>query len=325
MNDSSFTVIDPIPDDCTSQAIAYGSHYKFATSSKYLWDETEHIMDQEMVKLMRKIKDPEFALYVVRNRPDMIWANNPPVPEPDKIRDLWTLRQIINMGTGKELLDVYRRENLLFASMCGVSEYTEKLLGEGVTQSMWASATAGLIQPIDYETVRTVKDREEVLAKRDAARYEEQESREPDFREREARRFNEDYARYLEEEHEDDDEEEEEPPESPEDAAELLDIVREEVRTVGSDIEDHPIGTALGPILHALWFTPMRALLKEPVPEPDVPAMRLVKGVHAFIREPEASVPSVISGVRSFIKEPEAAASSLVAGVRARVTRRAEA
>ncbi len=301
MTESTYTVIDPIPDDSTSEAIAYGSQYRFAKSSKYFWDETEDVMDKEIVKLMRKIRDPEFALYVVRNRPDMIWANNPPVPEPDKIRDLWTLRQIIGWGTGKELLDVYRRENQLYAMMMGVSEYTSKLMEGDVSQSMWASATTGLIEPIDYESVRTVKDREELLSKRDAARYEARDSEEPGFREAEARRFNEDYARYLEEEHEDDIEEDEE---SPEDAAEMLDIVREEVRAVGSDIEDHPIGTKLGPIVHALWFTPMRALLKAPAPEPEVPA----------------TIPG--AGVRAFLKGSDVSVSSLVAGARARVTRR---
>lgn len=323
MTDQTYTVIDPIPDDNTSEAIVYGSQYKFAKSSKYFWDETEDVMDKEIVKLMRKIKDPEFALYVVRNRPDMIWANNPPVPEPDKIRDLWTLRQIIGWGTGKELLDVYRRENKLYAMMMGVSEYTSKLMEGEVSQSMWASATTGLIEPIDYESVRTVKDREEILSKRDAARYEARDSEEPDFREKEARRFNEDYARYLEEEHEDDLEEEEE--ESPEDAAEMLDIVREEVRAVGSDIEDHPIGTALGPILHSLWFTPMRALLKAPTPEPEMPADTIIAGVRAFIKEPEMTATHLVAGARALIKEPEMTASSIIAGARARVTRRARA
>ncbi len=257
MNDTSFRVIDPIPDDNTSRAIAYGSMYKFAASSKYFWDETEHLMDIEIAKLMRKIKDPEFALYVVKNRSDMIWANNPPVPEPDRIRDLWTLRQIIGWGTGKEILDVYRRENLLYASMCGVSEYSEQLLAGGISQSMWASATTGLIQPIDYESVRTVKDREELISRRDASKYGYPDSDDPVEREREVRRFNEDYAEYLEDLHEEDIEEEE----SPEEIAERLDIIREEVRDVGSDFGTEPIGSALGPIIHALWFTPMRAFL----------------------------------------------------------------
>ena len=256
MNDDGFHVINPIPDDNTSKAIAYGSQYKFATSSKYFWDEMEHIMDREILSLMRKIKDPVFASYVVRERPDMIWATNPPVPEPDKIRDLWTLRQIMGWGTGKEMLDVYRRENLLYASMIGVSEYSEQLLAAGISQSTWASATAGLIQPIDYESVRTVKDREEILARRDASRYDD-EVYEPVARERAMREFNEDYAEYLEDLNDGDDSEEE----SPEDIADRLDIIREEVRDTGSDIGAEPIGAALGPMIHALWYTPMRALL----------------------------------------------------------------
>ncbi len=259
MTDTAFTVIDPIPDDNTSQAIAYGSMYKFAASSKFLWDETEHLMDKEILALMRKIKDPEFAIYVVTKRPDMIWATNPPVPEPDKIRDLWTLRQIIGWGTGKEILDVFRRENLLYASMCGVSEYSEKLLADGVTSSMWSAATTGLIQPIDYEAVRTIKDREEIQAKRDAARYSTEESYEPETRARAVREFNEGYARYLEDEHEEAMEEEDE---SPEDIVERLDIIREEVSVIGSDILDHPIGSALGALLYRAWHTPARALLE---------------------------------------------------------------
>ncbi len=260
MNDTAFHVIDPIPDDNTSRAIAFGSMYKFATSSKYIWDEMEHVMDKEIASMMRKIKDPEFALYVVRNRPDMIWAQNPPVPEPDKIRDLWTLRQIVGWGSGKELLDVYRRENLMYASMCGVSEYSEQLLAGGISQSMWASATTGLMQPIDYESVRTVKDREELISKRYADRCSEEESYEPEARARDIREFNEDYAEYLEDLHGEDGEDEEE---SPEDIVERLDIVRETIHTVGSDLATEPIGSAIGPIVHALWFTPVRAILAE--------------------------------------------------------------
>ncbi len=258
--EATYTVIDPIPDDNTSQAIAYGTEYKFAASSKYLWDETEDLMDKEILALMRKIRDPAFVSYVVRERPDMIWATNPPVPEPDKIRDLWTLRQLVNWHTGKELLDVFRRENLMYASMCGVSEYSEKLLADGVTQSMWASATTGLIQPVDYESVRTVKDREEILAKRDAERYSDDGSYEPEARTRAVNEFNEDYARYLEERAEEAEIEDFEE-ESPEDAADRLEIIREEVRDIGSDILPFLVGRMLGRTIHRAWCRPVRAML----------------------------------------------------------------
>ena len=91
----------------------YGSQYMFAKSSKYFWDQTQDIMDREIRRLIESIRDPEFALFVVKHRPDMIHSTEPPVNEPDRIRDLWTLRQIVAWGTGEELLEVYRTENLM--------------------------------------------------------------------------------------------------------------------------------------------------------------------------------------------------------------------
>lgn len=237
-NQTSFSVIRQIPDDNTSEAIAYGSEYEFAKASRYFWDETEDEMGKEMRRLMRQIIDPDFALMVLRHRPDMIRSKQPPVNDPDQIRDLWTLRQIIAWGTGREILDVYRTENELYASMKGVRDYSEHLLAQGVSQEMWKAATLGLLRPIEYETVRTVRDRDEDEARREMSGYMD----DPEARAREVRRFESEFTRYLDGELGDDSE-----TPSPADRITIYREVPEDGMTVPEvPFEQRPIGADMG-------------------------------------------------------------------------------
>lgn len=192
MNES-MSIIRPIPDENTSEAIMYGSQYMFAKSSKYFWDQTQDIMDREIRRLIESIRDPEFALFVVKHRPDMIHSTEPPVNEPDRIRDLWTLRQIVAWGTGEELLEVYRTENLMWAMMHGISEYSGKLLEHGITQQEWKAATLGFDLPIEYDTIRTIADHDMIRSKKEMDGILDEESR----RKAEQDRFRREYAMFL--------------------------------------------------------------------------------------------------------------------------------
>lgn len=192
MNES-MSIIQPIPDENTSEAIMYGSQYMFAKSSKYFWDQTEDLMDREIRILMESIIDPDFALFVVRHRPDMIYAATPPTNEPDQIRDLWTLRRIIAWGTGQEMLDVYRTENQMWAMMHGISEYSGKLLEGGITERQWKAATLGFDLPIEYETIRTIADHDAIKSRKEMDGLLDEETR----MKAEQDRFRREYARFL--------------------------------------------------------------------------------------------------------------------------------
>lgn len=193
MPSSDMSIIQPIPDENTSEAIMFGSQYMFAKSSKYFWDQTQDLMDREIGKLMASIIDPDFALFVVKHRPDMIYARQPPVNDPDKIRDLWTLRQIIAWGTGEELLDVYRTENRMWAMMHGISEYSAKLLEGGISERQWKAATLGFDLPIEYETIRTITDHDAIESRKEMDDLLDEESR----MKAEQDRFRREYAMFL--------------------------------------------------------------------------------------------------------------------------------
>ncbi|WP_414594838.1 hypothetical protein [Candidatus Methanoprimaticola sp. MG2] len=193
MQSEGMSIIRPIPDENTSEAIMFGSQYMFAKSSKYFWDQTQDIMDREIVKLLASIRDPEFAVFVVKHRPDMIYATDPPINEPDRIRDLWTLRQIIAWGTGEELLEVYRTENQMWAMMHGISEYSSHLLEHGISQQEWKAATLGFDLPIEYDTIRAIADHDAIRSGKEMSGILDEESQ----RRAEKDRFRREYARFL--------------------------------------------------------------------------------------------------------------------------------
>lgn len=218
MNVEPRPIIHPIPDDNTSEAIMYGPAYKFAKSSKWYLDELEENADDRIEELIDQIIDLEWAAMVMNRNPRIIFARNPPVSDPDKIRDLWTLRQIVNYGSSKPMIEVFRTTSRLYSTMQGVDQHAQQYIREGVAEPMWKAATIGFNVPIEYETVRTIKNQEYRSSVEDLESYyydmdSEERRREADRIEREAR----DYARSF-----DEDEEEDEPRPVPE-----FDIYRE--------------------------------------------------------------------------------------------------
>lgn len=167
-----------IPDQNTSEAITYGSKYLFAKSTKWFWDSLEDEERKQIEELKRKIIDPEWAAYVLKNRRDMIFSN-PYLDNIDHIRDLRTIREIVKRGTALEDIQFRRESNLMYARMHGIHEYCKQLTANGITETIWKSATADDDTPIEYETLRALKDNDagtsrrkamETLAEEEAAR-----------------------------------------------------------------------------------------------------------------------------------------------------------
>lgn len=153
--------IRPAADDATAHAVAYGSQYLFATASKYFWDETEDTMRADMDALIGRLHDPEWCLMVLREHREWIFSEEPRDNDPGRMQDLWALRRLIGEGTGLQALNVRRAENLQWAAMMGVRDYSRSLLAEGVSQERWADATSGTAPAIGYGVVREAKGRGE--------------------------------------------------------------------------------------------------------------------------------------------------------------------
>ena len=177
MNDSYQPTIFPIPDEYTADAIMYGSAYTFYLSSKYYWDQVQDQLEQDIESLKGKLRNKEFAAYIMNNAQYMIFANPPPSNNPDEIRDLWTLREIVRKGTALRNLELRRMENRLWSEMKGVSEYASKINAEAVSEERWKSATMGQMAPIDFETIRALRDEEPIIARKEVEEYMSEEAR----------------------------------------------------------------------------------------------------------------------------------------------------
>jgi len=171
LQNEQLSVITPIPDDNTSESIMYGSAYLFAKSSKNYWDSMEDYTRREIETLKYKIKNPEFCAWVLRCNKNLIYTDNPPVDTIDKIRDLHTLKEIIKRGTAIREIDIRRTENLMYSQLIGISEYSSKMLENGISDKTWKSATIGYDTPIEYETIRAKRDEDEKQAIYDAQEY----------------------------------------------------------------------------------------------------------------------------------------------------------
>ena len=176
-NDDYRPTIPPIPDEYTAEAIMYGSAYRFYKSATYYWDQVEDQLKHDIESLKGRIRDRQFAAFIMSSSPYTIFSNPPPFDEPDKIRDCWTLREIVRKGTALYDLQLRRTENRMWAEMVGVSEYAAKLNESGITEERWKSATLGQMVPIEFETIRAHRDYDELEAKKETAEYLENESR----------------------------------------------------------------------------------------------------------------------------------------------------
>lgn len=177
LNDSYQPTIFPIPDEYTADAIMYGSAYTFYLSSKYYWDQVQDALEQDIERLKGKIRNMDFAAYVMNHDQYKIFANPPPTNNPDEIRDLWTLREIVRKGTALRNLELRRMENRLWSEMKGVSEYASKVNAEAVSEERWKSATMGQMAPIDFETIRALRDEEPIIARKEVEEYMSEEAR----------------------------------------------------------------------------------------------------------------------------------------------------
>lgn len=163
----SFPVITEVPDENTSEAVMYGSKYLFAKGSKYFWDAVEDQLVKEIREYKARIRDPEYAAWVMRNNRNLPFFTSPPVDDPAKLKDLLTLKEIIKRGTGLGRVRINRKKNLMWARMHGIDEYTKGRMAAGISETEWKLSTISYDEPLDYDAIRTMIEHDDLVSVRD--------------------------------------------------------------------------------------------------------------------------------------------------------------
>jgi len=197
MSEGFERIIPERPDVNTAEATLYGSKYLWMKATDYFWDQVEEQLEKELDEQISKIRDLDFAVFVLKRRPDMIWyRNNPPTNKPAQLMDLRTIREAVIRGTSLRKVKYRRQSNEMYARLHGIAEYTAQSRDRGVSESAWKSATLNRSNdPITYEAVRTLAQDREQFANADAARLEQ----DRDYFRQQQDLFQQQYDEYLEE------------------------------------------------------------------------------------------------------------------------------
>ena len=172
MNDiADQSIIVMKPDVNSAEAILYGKEYLQQKSADWFWDAVEDELRRELEDNKRKIRDVEFAAMVLKNRPNMIFARNPPVSNVNQLKDLQIMKLCVKNGTALRDLEIRRKNNELYSRMKGIAQYTEKMMEEGISDRTWRVSTNGKNEPITYDTIRRLLDNDELKAEADAREF----------------------------------------------------------------------------------------------------------------------------------------------------------
>ena len=192
-NMADASVMVPRPDSNTAEAILYGDEYQFYKSAMWWWDAVRNELEKQLEVEKSKLQDPEFCLYVLERRPNMIWSKQPPLNEIDKLRDLRQLREVIRRGTAIRNLEVRRANNEMYAKLKGIDKHVREVRETGVSETMWMAATSGRNQQIDFEMLREILDDDKLKAEAEA----EEIGLSIAERRKENERFQQEYDEYL--------------------------------------------------------------------------------------------------------------------------------
>lgn len=143
-----------LPDMNTSEAILFGPAYTKIKSINWVWDEMEEYLLRRADSLDNQIMDREWAYDVLMHNKYLIFARSPPVNDPNKLRDLFTLRNLCKVEAGLKKVEEYRNQNIAWGRMKGIEAYVKGMEGRGISESEWKAATASYNdKPISYEYV----------------------------------------------------------------------------------------------------------------------------------------------------------------------------
>lgn len=152
------TVIRDRPDPNSSEAILYGSKYLVHKSADWWYDMLLNELDRQIEQKKLKVRDKEFAAFVLTSRPGMIFANSPPVSNFDQLKDLRALRDCVKTASARKLVERDRAEMEMYCRMHGTDEFIRRKMQDGITEGEWKAATASRNPPIDFDAVRAIYD-----------------------------------------------------------------------------------------------------------------------------------------------------------------------
>lgn len=148
-----------LPDENTSEAILYGSAYGWIKSAMWAWDEIENYYYHKLQNLRNQLMDRRFCHEVLTHNRYLIFARNPPVNNPNHLKDLMTLRELCRTKVALGKIDPYRRQNQAWARKQGIQEYVRSMAGRGISEAEWKAATASYnMAPINYNYVHGITE-----------------------------------------------------------------------------------------------------------------------------------------------------------------------
>ncbi|MBE6526317.1 MAG: hypothetical protein E7Z63_00895 [Thermoplasmata archaeon] len=143
-----------LPDSNTAEAILYGKEYSKIKTMMWAWDEMEDHLYRRSQALESEIIDRDFAYMVLTKNRHLINSRSPPFNEVNKIKDLFTLNELVRVETGIKKIQEYRRQNQTWGRKRGIEEYVASLSGKGISPADWKNATAKYnMAPITFDYV----------------------------------------------------------------------------------------------------------------------------------------------------------------------------
>ena len=100
-----------LPDDNTAESILYGSSYRWIKNALWAWDELESAIDLRIMELYSQILDRQFAYEVMSRNPYVIFSKSPKYNDPRKLRDVFTLRELVKCNSAVHKIQAYREKN----------------------------------------------------------------------------------------------------------------------------------------------------------------------------------------------------------------------
>lgn len=165
------TVIRDRPDKNSAEAILYGSKYLVHKSADWWYEMLLNELERQLEEKKGRVKDPQFAAFVLKKRPGILNAREQPVNSVDQMRDIWTLKECVKISAAMKMVRRDQKESEMWCRMHGTDEYIRRRMADGISEGAWKSATASRNPQIEFDSVRALYDDDEGRAEAVAEQY----------------------------------------------------------------------------------------------------------------------------------------------------------
>lgn len=165
------TVIRDRPDKNSAEAILYGSKYLIHKSADWWYEMLLNELERQLEERKGRVKDPQFAAFVLKKRPGILNAREQPVNSLDQMRDIWTIKECVRISAAIKMVRRDQKESEMWCRMHGTDEYIRRRMADGISEGAWKSATASRNPQIEFDSVRALYDDDEGRAEAVAEQY----------------------------------------------------------------------------------------------------------------------------------------------------------